>query len=69
MGGVVDVRQIDPGNRSVLTSDTGCSVTDNCGPSLKVPEMVACHSERGYNRFRVHLLLSIKIWIGVIRSV
>jgi len=44
-------------------------VCDNYGPSLKVHEMVACHSERGCNRFRFHLLLSIKILIGEIRSV
>jgi len=45
MGGVVDVRQIDPDNRSVLTTYNGWSVTDNYGPSLKVHEMVTCHSE------------------------
>jgi len=69
MGGVVDVRQIDPGNRSLLTTYTGWFVTDNYGLSLKVHEMAACHSERVCNRFRIHLLLSIKILIGLIISV
>jgi hypothetical protein len=69
MGGVGDVRQIDPGNRSVLTTYTSWSVTDNCGSSLKVHEMVVRQSEQGYNRFRVNMVLSIKILIGEIRSV
>jgi len=69
MGGVIDVRQISPGHRSVLTTYTGWSMTDNCGPRLKVHEVMACHNKRGCNRFRFHLLLYIKILIGVIRPV
>jgi len=45
MGGEVDFRQIGPDNRSVLTTHTDWSVTDNYGPNLKVQEMVECHSE------------------------
>jgi len=49
MRGEVDVRQIGPDNRSVLTTYTGWSVTDNYGPILKVHDVVACPSERGCN--------------------
>jgi hypothetical protein len=44
MGGVADVLQIVSGKPSVLTTYTGWSVNDNYGPSLKVQEMVECHS-------------------------